>query len=121
MSRVRHLFLGDRIELFTQLEYLNYLAGFSINGYNVVCTGRLSSNSEIEERWIEAWKDLFDIVGKRWQVSRLLPDVSIVDIETCQGWLQESAYQCYSLKVEAVWVKGERGIVVSRFKEGEPL
>jgi hypothetical protein len=77
----------------------------------------MTTNTEIEERWIEAWNDLFDIVGKRWQVSCLLPDGSVVDIETCKGWLQDSVYQDYYLKIEEGWVKGERGVVVSRFKE----
>ena len=78
----------------------------------------MTTNTEIEERWIDAWNDLFDIVGERWQVNCLLPDGSVVDIDTCKGWLQESAYQDYCLKVEAGWVKGERGVVVSRFFEG---
>lgn len=74
----------------------------------------MTINTETEERWIEAWNDLFDIVGKRWQVSCLLPDGSITDIETCKSWLQESAYEGYCLKVEEGWVKGKRGVVVSR-------
>jgi hypothetical protein len=73
----------------------------------------------MEEEWIEAWNDLFDLVGKRWQVSCLLPDYSIVDIEACKGWLQDSAYCGYFLKVEEGWVEGRRGIVVSRYKEIE--
>ena len=78
----------------------------------------MTTNTEIEERWISAWNDLFDIARERRQVNCLLPDGSVVDIDTCQGWLQESAYQDYCLKVEAGWVKGEGGIVVSRFKDG---
>lgn len=42
-------------------------------------------------------------------------------IETCKGWLQESAYQDYCLKVEDGWVRGKRGVVIFRFKEGESL
>ncbi|MBE9014529.1 hypothetical protein IQ250_30515 [Pseudanabaenaceae cyanobacterium LEGE 13415] len=81
----------------------------------------MATNAEIEERWIEAWNDLFDIVEERWRVSCLLPDGSIVDTETCKGWLQESAYQGYCLKVEEGWVNGERGIVALRFKESKSL
>lgn len=81
----------------------------------------MSNNTEIEERWVEAWNNLFDIVGERWQVNCLLPDGAIVDIETCKGWLQESAYQGYCLRVEEGWIKGKYGIVVLRFKEGESV
>ncbi len=81
----------------------------------------MTSNTEIEERWIEAWNDLFDIVGERWQVNCLLPDGLIVNIEACKSWLQESAYQGYCLRVKEGWVKGKHGIVVSRFKEGESV
>jgi hypothetical protein len=81
----------------------------------------MTTNIKLEERWIEAWNDLFDLVGERWQVSCLLPDGSVVDTETCKGWLQESAYQDYYLKVEEGWVRGKLGIVVFRYKEGESL
>jgi hypothetical protein len=67
-------------------------------------------------RWVEAWNDLFAIVGERWQVNCLLPDGSVVDIDTCQGWLQNSAYQGYYLRVEEGWVNGKRGVVVLRFQ-----
>jgi hypothetical protein len=40
----------------------------------------------------------------------------VVDLEGCQGWLQASAYEGYCLKVEAGWVNGKRGVVVSRFQ-----
>jgi hypothetical protein len=79
----------------------------------------MTTNTELEERWIGAWNDLFEVVGERWKVSCLLPDGFVVDIETCQGWLQDSAYEGYCLKVEEGWVKGERGVVVSRSKEDD--
>jgi hypothetical protein len=74
----------------------------------------MASNTEIEMRWIDAWNDLFDLVGDRRQVNCLLPDGSVVDIATCQGWLQTSAYAGYCLKVEAGWVNGDRGVIASR-------
>jgi hypothetical protein len=79
----------------------------------------MSENTGIEQCWIDAWNDLFDIVGDadQSQINCLLPDGSIVDFGTCQGWLQESAYEGYCLKVEAGWVSGKRGIVVSRFRD----
>lgn len=77
------------------------------------------NNTELEERWIDAWSDLYEILGERWKVDCLLPDGLIVDIETCQEWLQDSAYEGYQLKVEESWVKGRRGVIVSRFREGD--
>lgn len=79
----------------------------------------MTTNTELEERWIEAWNNLLDIAGERWKVNCLLPDGSVVDVETCQGWLQDSAYEDYCLKVNEGWVKGEQGVVVSHFKEGD--
>jgi hypothetical protein len=38
-------------------------------------------------------------------MSCLLPDGAVVDIETCKGWRQESAYQNYRLQVEEGWVR----------------
>jgi hypothetical protein len=81
----------------------------------------MSTNIQLEERWIEAWNALFDIVRERWQVNCLLPDGSVVDIETCKGWLQESAYQGYCLKVEEGWINGKRGVVTLRYRGGESL
>jgi hypothetical protein len=46
----------------------------------------MASNTEIEERWIEAWNDLFDIEGdNQWKVNCLLPDGAIVDFESWGG------------------------------------
>jgi hypothetical protein len=77
----------------------------------------MSTSSEREMRWIDAWNDMYDIIGTRWHVDCLLPDGSVVDTDTCQGWLQDSAYDDYQLKVESGWVNGKRGILASRFME----
>jgi hypothetical protein len=79
----------------------------------------MASNTEIEMRWVDAWNDLFDIVGDedRSRINCLLPDGAVVDFEGCQGWLQASAYEGYCLKVEAGWVNGKLGVVVSRFRD----
>lgn len=52
---------------------------------------------------------------------RLIKGRSHFCIEAYKGWLQESAYQGYCLRVKEGWVKGKHGIVVSRFKEGESV
>lgn len=81
----------------------------------------MATNTELEERWVDAWNNLFDLVeaGEIWRVNYLLPDGSIVDFEACKGWLQDSAYQGYYLKVDRGWVNGKRGIIVSRFKDND--
>jgi hypothetical protein len=59
--------------------------------------------------------------GKKGAVNCSLPDDSVVDIETCQGWLQNSAYESYYLKVEEAWVKGKCGMAVARFKYSDRI
>ena len=76
-------------------------------------------SDEIEMRWIEAWNDLYELLKKhhgdvQYGVQCLLPDGRVVDVEECLGWLQESAYDRYYLKVNVCWVWGKPGIVVSR-------
>lgn len=75
----------------------------------------MSTNLEKEECWIEAWKDLIELVGTSRNMECLLPNGQIVDIEDCKGWLQDSAYNGYQLDVSAGWVKGKPGILVTRF------
>jgi hypothetical protein len=79
----------------------------------------MATNTGLEERWIDAWNALYDIVRERWQIDCLLPDGSIVDIEACKEWLQESAYQGYLLEVDKGWMKGKRGVVVARFRKDD--
>jgi|GEM_PF-2485469 len=71
-------------------------------------------NSETEMRWIEAWSDLFDIVADRYDVQCLLPDGQIVNVETCQGWLQDAVYKGFLVEVRPGWVLGRRGVVASK-------
>ena len=73
----------------------------------------MPSNIILEERWINAWNDLDLIVGERWNVQCLLPD-GRVSVEECQGWLQESAYGDWQIRVEPGWVLGKQGVVASR-------
>jgi hypothetical protein len=75
----------------------------------------MASNRDIEMRWIEAWSDLYELLKQRSDVKCLLPDGRVVDIEECKGWLQDSAYQGWYVKVEAGWVLDKQGIVASRW------
>lgn len=76
----------------------------------------MSRNSELEQRWVDAWNDLADIVGTRWDVGCLLPDGNVVSVEDCKGWLQASAYEGWKIEVKAAWVLGKRGVVASRWR-----
>ena len=75
-------------------------------------------SDEIEMRWIDAWNDLYDVMsdlgGVHYGVKCLLPDGRVVNVEECEAWLQDSAYDRYYLKVDRGWVRGKPGIVVSR-------
>jgi hypothetical protein len=80
----------------------------------------LTSNAEIEMRWVDAWNDLYDIV-QRWEDTPcLLPDGSEVSVEQCKGWLQESVYEGYRVEVRRGLLRGRPAVVASRSKpEGE--
>ena len=73
------------------------------------------SNSEMEMRWVDAWNALYDIVGDRSDVPCQLPDWSLIDVEACRGWLQESVYAGYHVRVEEGWVGHRRGSVMHRW------
>lgn len=77
----------------------------------------MTSNAEIEMRWVQAWSDLYEIVGKSSDIPRImLPDGQFVDMEACKGWLQESVYQGWFVKVDERQDKGKRVFVASRWK-----
>lgn len=77
----------------------------------------MPSNAEIEIRWVVAWGDLYDLVRDRRGVKCQLPDDRVVDVEECKGWLQDSAYEGYHVRVEGGWVLGEQGVIASRWRE----
>lgn len=71
------------------------------------------SPSEIEQRWIDAWSEVYEIVGANHDTPcLLLPAWSIVSVDECLEWIQESVYSGHILKVEASWVGHRRGVVV---------
>lgn len=76
----------------------------------------MASNTEIEMRWIDAWSALYELIGSRSSVPCLLPDGRVVDAETCRGWLQESAYEGFEVKVEAGYIAGKKGVHASRWR-----
>jgi hypothetical protein len=76
----------------------------------------MTKHTEQETRWVDAWNELYDLIGKRSNVPCCLPDGQVVDVETCKGWLQSSAYEGFALKVEAGWIRGKQGVIVSRWR-----
>jgi hypothetical protein len=79
----------------------------------------MASKADIEMRWVDAWNELYEIVGSRHDLPCQLPDWSVVDVEECKGWLQQSVYEGYLVRVEAGWVGHRKGIIVSRWWPGE--
>jgi hypothetical protein len=77
----------------------------------------MPSNTEIEMRWVDAWNDLLDLVRNRYDAKCQLPDFTVVDVEECKGWLQNSVYEGYRVRVEAGWVLGKPGVIASRWKD----
>ena len=76
----------------------------------------MTSNADLERRWIDAWNDLFDIVASRTDVPCRLPDGTIVDLEACKGWLQEQAYAGWHVAVHGSRVDGRLEVAASRWR-----
>lgn len=74
----------------------------------------MSSNADIEMRWVEAWNEVYAIAGQQHDIPCQLPDWTVVSLDDCLGWLQGSVYAGYSVRVEAGWVGHRRGIIVNR-------
>ncbi|AMV28910.1 hypothetical protein VT84_31240 [Gemmata sp. SH-PL17] len=77
----------------------------------------MATNTEIEMRWIDAWNDLYDLVGSRHGVKCQLADSTVVDVEACKGWLRDSVYEGYHVRVETGWVLGRPGVIASRWRD----
>jgi len=69
--------------------------------------------------WANAWNDLFDLTKGRWNVRCMLPDYSVISVDDCQGWLQDSAYSGFRVAVRAGFVLGRPGILATRWPAGE--
>ena len=80
----------------------------------------MASNAQIEQRWIDAWNNLADIIRDRPDVPCQLPDWSIVSAEDCRGWLQESAYLSYYVSVQADWAGYRREAMALREMNRKP-
>jgi hypothetical protein len=74
----------------------------------------MARNAEIEVRWVNAWSELFELIKGRHGIRCQLPDFSVVTVQECQAWLQESVYAGYFVQVELGWIQGRPGIIASR-------
>jgi hypothetical protein len=76
----------------------------------------VASKTEMETRWIDAWSDLYELIGQRSNVLCKLPDGQVVDVEACKHWLQNSAYEGWEVKVELGSVAQSSGVIASRWR-----
>ena len=74
----------------------------------------MANNAEIEMRWVNAWNDLYDLTGGTLKCQ--LPDFSVVSVDDCKAWIQESVYAGYIVHLELGWINGRRGVLASRSK-----
>ena len=77
----------------------------------------MASNADIEMRWVDAWNELHALVGSRRDVPCQLPDLSVVDVDECKGWLQRSVYEGYLVSVEIGWIGHRSGVIASRSED----
>ena len=79
-------------------------------------SGSVASNKDIEMRWVDAWNEVYDIIGPSRVCPCQLPDWSVVSVDECLGWLQDSVYKGYPVTVEAGWVGHRRGVLAHRWR-----
>lgn len=79
----------------------------------------MATNAETEMAWVNAWEELVRIVADRPDMPCQLPDWSVVDVETCKGWLQQAVYEGYQVSVQAGYVGHRQGVIVTRWRPGE--
>jgi hypothetical protein len=72
------------------------------------------NRADVEMLWVDAWNDLYGIIGKREDFPCVLPDYTCVTPEECRGWLQRSVYEGFDVSVSRGWHEGRPAAVVSR-------
>lgn len=72
------------------------------------------TNADIESMWVEAWDTLLAMSKGRHGFRCMLPDGSVVDVDTCLGWLQDSVYSGHQVSVQSTWLFGSPGALVFR-------
>jgi hypothetical protein len=80
----------------------------------------MGSNADTEQRWIDVWNDLLDLVRGRGDMPCQLPDGSVVTVEGCKAWLQEQAYEGHLIGVKSGWVEGRQAVIAEMFDPPDP-
>jgi hypothetical protein len=76
----------------------------------------MASNTEIEQQWIDAWNEVHNIVRDQRNAPCQLSESSVVTVDDCLGWLQNSVYECYLVRIESGWVGHKRGVIAHRWR-----
>jgi hypothetical protein len=76
----------------------------------------MSRNADIEAMWVEAWNQVYDLLQGRTNLPCIIEDGSVVSIDDCLGWLQNSVYEGFSVKIEEGWIGHRKGIIATRWK-----
>ena len=76
----------------------------------------MATNSDTEMQWVDAWNDLDSITGGSPVFRCMLDDFTEMNAETLKGWLQDSVYSGWHVKVEARLVYGKPFAFASRWK-----
>ncbi len=74
----------------------------------------MTANADTEMRWVAAWNEVYAIAGEQRDIPCQLPDWTVVALDDCLAWLQNSVYAGYRVQVAAGWVGHRRGIIVNR-------
>jgi hypothetical protein len=69
--------------------------------------------------WVDAWAELFAILGKRTDFPCVLPDYREAAVEECKGWLQYETYKGAVPHVTKGWWKGRPAAIASSTLDSE--
>lgn len=81
----------------------------------------MPSNTERENRWVNAWSDLYELAGDANAVSCRLPDGRLLSLEEGKQWLQEMAYQGLLIHVSSGWHLGAKCAVLDALTDRHDL
>lgn len=76
------------------------------------------SNTELEQRWIDAWEALHTALAAHPGAVCALPDGAEVTRDGAQHWLQQRAYEGRVLTVAVGWLRGRRAVLLGAMGSG---
>ncbi len=71
------------------------------------------SNSEQEMVWVDAWNDLYELIGKFPEGCILLPEFQEATKEEAKGWIQDSVYKGNRIEFKVDYFKGKESIYIN--------